>query len=610
MTLSFHKVHRLFRMIIPALAITFLVFAGARAHSACPDTGADRSAKSAPHATILTATVAHAQSQELILLYQNNQRKVTLNANGQFSCSLEIQAPVYVDINFGLPNNKSLKVYLLPGQSLSLACDAADLYKTARFTGGGAAENNGLLLLQGLYDRVDYSKLAALNDSEFLESIRSQQKQLEKLFSDYCRSHPGLQPGFQKLERARITYWGAEVRLWRMGLKGDWAEYASGLDFNNPSLLDIDTYSDFLHWYVMVRANERIASDPALKTSINQQTEAQYAVIVETFTNTVVRNALLHKILLIQFVGDPNEDWGPLGCKGVEKIMARFDRDCTDKALREDIDRLYRQCRDGRNAPLIRVFKTVGSATLDAHIFPASGAKPGEKRPAFLFFHGGGWSIGMPEWGYRHCKRYAERGLVGISFEYRIRLRHGTTPLESAMDAKSAVRWVRVHAAELGIDPNRIVAAGFSAGGHLAAVTGMVQGCDDPGDDKTVSAVPNALVLMSAAVDVASDGYFRQILAGRIDPAECSPASCVRSGLPPTIVFHGLEDNLEPFPRIEAFCKNMKASRNRCELHTFKGGHFRSIADWAVIYEKIDEFLSSLGFLSPLSSEKSGRGHL
>jgi acetyl esterase len=608
MTLSFHKIRPLVRMILPVLAIAFLVFAALRARFAGPDAGADRSAEAAPGATVLTATIAHAQAQELVLRYQNNQRKATLDTDGRFSCSLEIQTPVYADIGF--PNHKSLKVYLLPGQSLSVVCDAADPYQTARFTGGGAQENTGLVLLLGYYDRIDYGKLGALKDSEFLESLRSQQKRLETMLSDYSRSHPGLEPGFQKLERARITYWGAEVRLWHMGLKGDWAAYASGLDLDDPDLLALDTYSDFLHFYIMARADERLASDPALKTSINQQTEAQHAAIVETFTNTAVRNALLHKILRIQLAGDPDMNWGPLGCKGLEDIMARFDRDCTDTALREDIDRLYRQCLDGRNAPLIRVYKTVGSTSLDAHIFPASGAKPGEKRPAFLFFHGGGWSVGMPEWGYKQCKHYAERGLVGISFEYRIRWRHGTTPLESAMDAKSAVRWVRVHAAELGIDPNRIVAAGFSAGGHLAAVTGMVQGCDDPGDDRTVSAVPNALVLMSATVDVVSDDYVRQLLAGRIDPAECCPASSVRPGLPPTIVFHGLEDSLCPFPRTEAFCRNMKASGNRCELHTFKGGHFRSSADWAVIDEKTDEFLSSLGFLGPLGAEKSGCGHL
>ncbi len=596
MPISFSKFHGFFRTIMLASATALLGFGGAREHLVNIDTGAALLAEAATSATILKGTVANAQSKELVLIHGNDRRKVALDANGAFSCSLELQAPAYVELGFEFLNNAQMKVYLLPGQTLSLTCDAADLWGKARFTGGAAAENNGLILLQARFNQVDYGQLKASNPADFLESLRSHQRKLEMVLSDYSRSHSGLDPYFLKMEKARITYWGAGVRLWRLGFGGDWEAYASGLDLNDPSLLDFDAYSDFLHWYVMIKGKERIGSDPALKTSVNLHTEAQYAVAMKTFTSPVVRNAVLYKILLIQLAGDPNMDWGPLGCKGIEGLMARFDRDCTDEALREDIDRRYRQCRDGRNAPVIRVYKTAGTTTLDAHIFPAAGAKSGEKRTAFLFFHGGGWAIGMPEWGYRQCRRYAEKGLVGISFEYRTRWRHGATPLECAADAKSAVRWVRAHAGELGVDPDRIAVAGFSAGGHLAAVTGILSGCDDPGDDKAVSAVPNAMILMSAAVDVTVDSYVREMLAGHGDPADCSPAQHVRAGLPPTLVFHGLEDPLCGFSLTEAFCKNMKTAGNRCELSTFKGGHFRSAADWAVIDEKIDEFLKSLGF--------------
>ncbi len=552
------------------------------------------SAEAAPRSTVFKGTVTHAPSKGVVLFYGKDQQKADLDASGNFSFLLELQAPAYAEMEFEFRKGKRLIVFLLPGRTLSLDCDAQDIYGTGRFSGGGAAENNGLVLLQARYDWIDYGRLAVLSPSDFLEAVRSYQKQLEKVLADQTGDHTGITPWFQRMERARITYWGAMVRLARNGVRGDWAEYVSRLDFNDSSLLVINTYTGFLRQYLIARAAERIASDPLLKASINQQTEAQYAVAVETFTDPTVRNVQLHAIFMMQFA---EGDIGPFGCKGIEALMTRFDRDCTDESLREDIDRRYRKCLAGRNAPIIRVYKIVGETGLDAHIFPASGAKPGEKRPAFLYFHGAGWAAGMPEWGYPQCRHFAEKGLVGISFEYRLRWRHGTTPLECIEDAKSAVRWVRAHAGELGVDPERIAVAGFSAGGHLAAATGLIADHDDAGDDKSVSAVPNAMILISAAVDAAADSWFLECLAGRADPAECTPARYVRPGLSPTVVFHGLEDPLCPFPRTEAFCKNMRDAGNRCELHTFKGGHFRSEADWAFIYEKMDVFLASLGFL-------------
>ena len=556
------------------------------------------------HPTVLKGTIAHAPSKGVALIYGNNRQPAVLDANGAFTFSLDLRAPIYAELELESQPDKRPTVYLVPGQSLSLTCDAADLYGTARFTGGGATENNGLALMQVHYNRIDYRQLFGSAPADFLASLRSLRVELEKELADYAQSHSDVDTSFLRMERARITYWEALLRIQKMGFSGDWAAYASKLDLNDPNLLGIDTYAGFLRQYLGAKAKERIASDPALKASINQATEARYTVASETFTDAVVRNTVLHGVLRVQFAG-PENDGGPVGCKGVEGLMARFDRDCTDKALREEIDQLYHQCQEGRNAPVIRVYKTVGTTTLDAHIFPASGAKPGEKRPAYLFFHGGGWAIGMPEWGYGECKHYAGLGLVGISFEYRLRWRHGTTPAESVADAKSAVRWVRAHAGELGVDPDRIVVAGFSAGGHLAAVAGMVPGGDDPEDDKPVSAVPNALVLKSAAIDLASEPYFREILAGRGEPLDYSPAQHVRPGLPPTIVFHGLEDEYCPFPKTEAFCKNLKAAGNRCDLHTFNGGHFRSGPEWAVIDEKTDEFLTSLGFLNTASQPQA-----
>ena len=546
-----------------------------------------------PKETVLRGTIAHAPSKGVTLILNKARQGAVEAVDGSFSFSVQLQEPAYAELEFDFQKKNTLGVFLLPGQPLTLNCDASDIFGTARFTGKAAAENEAFARLQVAYSRIDYDKLFRLSPEEFLLSLRRDEEALKGDLAQSSSPRP-LDAGFLRFEGERIKYFGALLRVARLGLSDDWKEYASHLDFNDPTLLPIDTYSRFLSRYTKARAFERAASDPVLKTSINQVTEARYAVAVETYKDPVVRSAQLHEILLNQFA---EGDDGPFGCKGIESLMARFDQDCTDAALRADVDKRYRDCLANRNAPLIRPYKTVGAISLDAHIFPVSSARPGAKYPAYLFFHGGGWAAGMPEWGYGNCRRLAAKGIVGISFEYRLRWRHGTTPIESVADAKSAVRWTRLHAAELGIDPDRIVVAGFSAGGHLAAATAIIPGYDEPGEDTSVSSVPAAMVLSSAAVDVAEPGWFSECLAGRGDARALSPAQHVRSGLPPAIVFQGIKDELADFAKVEAFCNNMRAAGNRCELITFKGGHFREPADWPVEAERTDEFLQSLGFL-------------
>jgi acetyl esterase/lipase len=550
----------------------------------------ERGESSSP--AVLRGTVAHAPSKGVSLILNKQRQAAMADADGNFSFSVPLQQPTWAELEFDFRKKDALGVFLLPGEPLTLSCDASDMLGTAKFTGKAAAENEAFFRLQTIYSRIDYNGLFRQSPEGFLAALSRQQEALQADLAGPS-SRP-LDAAFLRFEKARITYFGAMLRLMRLGLAGDWQEYASHLDLNDPTLLPIDTYSRFLSRYTQARASERAASDPVLKTSINQVTEARYAVALETYKDSVVRSVQLHEILRNQFVegGD-----GPFGCKGIESLMSRFDRDCTDASLRTEIDKLYRDCLANRNAPVIRPYKTVGATTLDAHIFPVANAAPGARHPAFLFFHGGGWAGGMPEWGYGVCRPLAAKGIVCISFEYRLRWRHGTTPIESVADAKSAVRWTRLHAAELGIDPDRIVASGFSAGSHLAAATAIIRGYDEPGEDTSISSAPAAVVLNSAAVDVADPGWFSECLAGRGDARALSPAQQIRSGLPPAIVFNGTKDEMGDFSKVDAFCTNMRASGNRCELITFDGGHFRTDAEWTIINQRTVEFLRSLGFL-------------
>lgn len=89
----------------------------------------------------------------------------------------------------------------------------------------------------------------------------------------------------------------------------------------------------------------------------------------------------------------------------------------------------------GRKGHLIKTYKTVDGYDLDIHLFLPESNKQQKKRSVFVFFHGGSWSEGKPDWGVYACQNYAKKGWIGVAVEYRLAYRHGTLPFESVMDA-------------------------------------------------------------------------------------------------------------------------------------------------------------------------------
>ena len=150
----------------------------------------------------------------------------------------------------------------------------------------------------------------------------------------------------------------------------------------------------------------------------------------------------------------------------------------------------------GGAAPTRKIeYKTAGDKKLSLHLFEPKGLKPADKRAAIVFFHGGGWNHGDPSSFYWQGDYFAKRGMVAFSAEYRL-TPQGVQVADCIADAKSAVRWVRAHAAELGVDPARIAAGGGSAGGHLAAAAAIVKDAED----RTASSRPDLLVLFNPAL--------------------------------------------------------------------------------------------------------------
>ncbi|MFI3292628.1 MAG: GDSL-type esterase/lipase family protein [Rikenellaceae bacterium] len=252
------------------------------------------------------------------------------------------------------------------------------------------------------------------------------------------------------------------------------------------------------------------------------------------------------------------------------------------------------------------VFKQTEQRELNIHIFYPNDQQKGKNRPVVISFFGGGWAGGNPNQFFDQSEYYASLGMVGISVEYRLIETDKTTPFESVMDAKSAVRWVRANKKMLGIDPNKIVTSGGSAGGHVAACTAIIEGVEDDSNLK-VSSVPNAMILFNPVVNTTSEGYGANKLVGR--ETELSPVHHVRPNLPPCLVMHGTQDTTVPFQNAVDFTASMVAQGNDCRLIPafgenhgfFNSPEFRATSgsrNYKRTMREATIFLADLGYIS------------
>ena len=223
------------------------------------------------------------------------------------------------------------------------------------------------------------------------------------------------------------------------------------------------------------------------------------------------------------------------------------------------------------------VYKIIDSLKLTIDVFHTNQSYEHGNNTAIVFFHGGGWAFGTPGEFFTTCERYAEMGIVTFSVEYRLSIDNGVTPgktispIESVMDARSAMRWVRENAAKFHLDKNKIVVAGQSAGGQLALSTAMIDEYNEKTDDPAVSSSPNAILLFSSCVNTV-EGWCDYLLAERRSKIwSISPFHHIRKGLPPMIEFHGTDDEQVPKWTLQFFENAMKKDGNEFELHMFEG---------------------------------------
>ena len=254
--------------------------------------------------------------------------------------------------------------------------------------------------------------------------------------------------------------------------------------------------------------------------------------------------------------------------------------------------------------------------------------KSSEPRPALVLIHGGGWTGGDPSVFFPAARYFASRGVPSFSIGYRL-VRPGTndpTVADCLADCRSAVRYLRTHAKEYGIDPNKIAVLGDSAGGHLAACMGTIP---DPQDASGVPSKANLMIPCNPIVDMGpgegnTNSWFRLIQKGaamdkkpsveaitpnseQISVAKSlSPIAFVSSSSAPVLLMHGLDDTVVPSSGTQCFAEALRESGVPVELVLIPGARHAFILPKYTASEQqvveamlmVDRFLINKGYLS------------
>lgn len=248
------------------------------------------------------------------------------------------------------------------------------------------------------------------------------------------------------------------------------------------------------------------------------------------------------------------------------------------------------------------IYKQIDTTCLYMKVYSPQNLNAEKTLPAMIFFFGGGWAGGSVKQFEPQAEYFIQRGVVCFLVDYRVANRHKTTPFESVKDAKSAIRFIRENASKFHINPSKIIAAGGSAGGQLAAATALIDKYNENTDNLSISCVPNALVLYNPAIDNGPNGCGYNLV--KTDFQNFSPIHNIRKGMPPTVFFLGTNDNLIPVETANKFKNEMEKVGSRCDLHLYEGQkhgffNFNNTEYFEKTVAETDLFLQSLDFIFP-----------
>lgn len=423
-----------------------------------------------------------------------------------------------------------------------------------------------------------YARMHELSEKAFAAKIDSTAKDFYALLNSYRKILPPAYVSAQQFEikmyfdKILIEY-PANHEIYSKERPGHYSLIEQRIKvnlplFDDPALLGNSDLMPFIQSFLGYKINKELEKT-IYKGLYNKRLYAMWNLLPRYFKNQSCRTYHQYHLLLDHI----NRN----GFKHTEELYTLFKRQSRDTALTAKLDRVYRDSANDLKDHQVLAYKQVDGYGLDIHLFQKDTASRNNKKPVIVFFHGGSWSEGQPSWHFAACRKYAARGWVACSVEYRIYGSQGTLPFAAVMDARSAIRWLRQHGDELNIDTGRIVATGNSAGGHLVLAAALADQWNEKTDQLRYSPVPNVLLVNSGVYDLTDEktAWIRKDLKNIDLVKGISPNELVRKHLPPALLIHSAVDQNVPYASAQKFAALMETAGNAVEFKTLEqGGHF------------------------------------